>query len=121
MALIKHLVGAAQGKHPVTAKRSGHWPTVRKHHLALHPTCAVCGGTEKLEVHHKLPFHIDPSLETNPDNLITLCEANPVLNCHRIFGHLNNFRGWNPDVVEDAKAWRAKLAANQARVHQKAE
>lgn len=120
MPIVRHLVDAAKGKHPLGAARSPHWSTVRKHFLEKNPCCAVCGGTEKLEVHHKLPFHIDPSLETNPDNLITLCEANPVLNCHRIFGHLNNFRGWNPDVVEDAKAWRAKLEANKARVHQKA-
>jgi 5-methylcytosine-specific restriction protein A len=121
MPLIKHLIDAAKGKHPLGVARSGHWPTVRKEHLALHPTCEVCGGSGNLEVHHRRPFHLHPELELDPANLVTLCEADPLLNCHRIFGHLDNFRGWNPDVIEDAKAWKEKFAANQTRIHQKPE
>lgn len=120
MSLIKHLVGAAQGKHPLSARRSGHWPTVRKHHLELHPVCEICGGSEKLEVHHIFPYHMDPSRELDSGNLVTLCEANPVFSCHRIFGHLNNFRGWNPDVLKDAKDWREKLEQNKERIATKA-
>lgn len=120
MPVIKHLIDAAKGKHPITAARSGHWPTVRKEHLEAHPACEVCGGLEKLEVHHIHPFHLHPDLELNPNNLVTLCEVDPLLNCHRIFGHLDNFRGWNPDVIEDAKDWRKKFQQNIARIQTKA-
>jgi hypothetical protein len=111
MPIIKHLIDAAQGKHPLSAKRSSHWPAVRKNHLALHPFCAVCGGTEKLEAHHQKPFHVHPELELEPSNLITLCEANRGgINCHLAFGHLSNFKSWNESVAEDAAAWAVKLA-----------
>jgi 5-methylcytosine-specific restriction enzyme A len=110
MPIIKHLVDAAQGKHPVTAARSGHWPTVRKHHLTLHPTCAVCGGSEKLDVHHIRPFHLHPDLELDPNNLVTLCEANKGgVNCHLLFGHLGNFRSFNVEVLADADHWHTKI------------
>ena len=35
-------------------------------------TCARCGGTNALVVHHIKPVHVDPTLELAPDNLITL-------------------------------------------------
>ena len=81
--------------------RSGLWPKVRVHQLQLHPTCAACGSTEHLTVHHVVPFHDDPSKELDEDNLITLCE-NPSHNCHFIFGHLLNWKSSNPNVREDA-------------------
>lgn len=116
MSIVRRLIDAAKGKHPLSAKRSGSWPRVRAEHLAKFPACAVCGSTEKVEVHHIKPFHKEPQLELSPSNLETLCESNPVFNCHRIFGHLNNFKGWNPDVKADAAAWRAKLSENRERV-----
>jgi 5-methylcytosine-specific restriction protein A len=109
MALIKHLIDAAQGKHPIGAARSSRWPTVRKKHLELHPTCEMCGGSEKLEVHHIRSFVEHPELELEPSNMISLCEANANFNCHRIFGHLNNFQQINPNVVTDTAEWNAKL------------
>ena len=36
------------------ATRSNKWPEVRKKHLGLYPTCAVCGSNKKVEV----PFAI---------------------------------------------------------------
>jgi len=110
MPIIKHLIDAAKGKHPLSAVRSGQWPAVRKQHLALHPTCEVCGGTQKLEVHHKRPFHLHPNLELEPTNLVTLCEANKDgVNCHLLFGHLGNFRSFNVDVLIDAALWLHKI------------
>jgi 5-methylcytosine-specific restriction enzyme A len=110
MSLIRHLVGAAQGKHPLGAARSSHWPTVRKRHLAANPCCAVCGGTEKLEVHHRQPFHLNPALELDPANLITLCEANKGgVNCHLFVGHLGSFKAFNPAVEADAAEWQQKM------------
>lgn len=110
MGLVKHLVGVAQGKHPISAKRSGHWPTVRKHHLDLHPVCELCGGSEDLEVHHVRPFHLHPDLELDPDNLVTLCEAKKDgVNCHLFAGHLGNFRSFNVDVLADSAHWNQKI------------
>jgi hypothetical protein len=110
MPIVKHLIDAAKGKHPITAARSGHWPTVRKQHLALHPVCEVCGGSEKLEVHHRRPFHLHPDLELDPANLVTLCESKKSgVNCHLWFGHLGNFRSFNVDVLLDAAIWLGKL------------
>lgn len=110
MELIQHLVDASVGKHPIGMARSPHWPAVRQAHLLQQPVCAVCGGTLKLQVHHIRPFHLHPDLELEPSNLVTLCEANKGgLNCHLAFGHLSNFRSFNPDVIEDAKKWAIKL------------
>ena len=86
--------------------RSPHWSTVRAEHLKIEPTCAACGGTEGLQVHHCLPFHLDPSKELDQDNLITLCEER---NCHYIFGHLYNWHSYNPNVREDAAAILKKV------------
>jgi len=109
MPIVRHLIDAAKGKHPITAKRSPHWSTVRKAHLEKFPTCAVCGGSVKVQVHHKKPFHLHPDLELDPLNLVTLCEA-PGHNCHLVFGHLLNFRSFNPDVGADAPTWNDKIS-----------
>lgn len=110
MPIVRHLIDAAQGKHPLGAARSPHWSTVRKQHLEKFPTCAVCGGTEKLNVHHKKPFHLHPELELSMDNLITLCEnGKNGINCHLAFGHLGSFRSFNENVTEDSGEWNKKL------------
>jgi 5-methylcytosine-specific restriction protein A len=110
MPIFKHLIDAAQGKHPFKATRSGHWPAVRKQHLELHPACEMCGGSEKLEVHHIRPFHLHPDLELDPKNLVTLCEAKRSgANCHLLFGHLGNFRSWNVEVIKNAREWAEKI------------
>jgi len=110
MTLLKQLRDTWQGKAPLTAKRSSKWSSVRKAHLEEHPTCAVCGGTKKLEVHHIIPFHENPSLELDPHNLITLCEsASKGILCHMFIGHLGNYRTVNPSAVADAASWNKKL------------
>lgn len=110
MKIITHLIDAAKGKHPLGTARSGHWTAVRKQHLSESPTCAVCGGSSKLEVHHVRPFHLHPELELDPANLVTLCEANKGgVNCHLLFGHLGNFKSFNVDVHTDALAWLKKI------------
>lgn len=99
-----------RGDREFGATRSPLWRYVRAQHLKRNPTCAVCGGTEKLEVHHIRPFHINPELELNPNNLITLCESKKKgVTCHQFFGHLGDYRKVNLDVEVDAKVWNAKL------------
>lgn len=110
MALIRHLVDVAKGKHPLGTARSGHWPTVRKNHLVDHPVCEVCGGDSRLQVHHRVPFHLHPELELEPTNLITLCEADKNgINCHLAIGHLGSYKSFNLDVDTDSQHWNEKL------------
>ena len=84
--------------------RSPHWPAVRKAHLAREPACAACGSKKDVEVHHCVPFHLDPSLETEPTNLITLCHRD-----HFLVGHLCSYYSFNKDVRQDAAVWRKKI------------
>jgi len=86
------------------SRRSAGWPRVRREHLKEHPTCAACGNTKSLEVHHKIPFHIAPELELDKHNLITLCEDGPAgMNCHCLVGHRGSWREANPNVERDAE------------------
>jgi 5-methylcytosine-specific restriction protein A len=87
------------------AIRSPKWSSVRKQHVKENPKCAVCGKTNKIEVHHIEPVHINPDRELDPSNLITLCDSP----CHLIFGHLMDYRSWNKDVVEDSKNYNLKI------------
>jgi hypothetical protein len=87
-----------------TIKRSPKWPTVRAAHIKKHGKCAACGSTKTLEVHHIEPFHLNPDLELDPKNLITLCEStsNGVI-CHLFIGHSGDYKAYNPEVLVDAK------------------
>jgi len=108
---IKRVKDVIQGKAPAKNTRSSKWPTVRKHHLQKNPTCAVCGDTNKLEVHHIKPYHEYPELELEPSNLITMCESKSYgIICHLLIGHWGSYKLINPNVVEEAAMWRAKLA-----------
>lgn len=101
--IIKHLKDVWKGKAKLLSKRSSKWPALRKSFLKIHGTCAACGGTEYLEVHHIEPFHENPELELNFNNLITLCDKPGKQNCHLEIGHLGNFKSKNPNVRADAK------------------
>ncbi len=80
----------------VDAKRSSKWPTVEKHFKENHPTCEACGSKNRLNVHHCKPFHLDPALELDPNNLITLCMD--IKECHLHIGHGGSFKQYCPDV-----------------------
>lgn len=77
-------------------KRSSHWPTLEKHFLEEYSTCAACGSKKRLNVHHCMPFHLDPKLELDPNNLITLCMD--TKECHLHLGHGGSFKQYCPDV-----------------------
>jgi 5-methylcytosine-specific restriction protein A len=79
--------------------RSSQWKRVRANHLIKFPYCAACGRQDDLEVHHIIPYQVDASKELDPDNLITLCGKY----CHFIFGHLMDWKSWNPNILEDSK------------------
>jgi 5-methylcytosine-specific restriction protein A len=110
MKVFKHVKDVLQGKTSMAKPRSNEWPKVRKEHLAKWPLCAVCNGETKLEVHHKNPFHLEPRLELDPNNLITLCESkHDGINCHLLFGHLGSFKSFNKHVSADSSIWNQKI------------
>lgn len=80
--------------------RSPLWPKVERAYRKLHPVCECCGSKLRLNVHHKKPFHLYPELELEPTNLITLC-MDPLKECHLKIGHGDDFKDYNPNVVED--------------------
>lgn len=82
--------------------RSSHWTSVRREHLKLSPTCAVCGGTRDIEVHHIKPYNLFPELELVPSNLITLCNH---FYHHLYFGHLGSYSSFNQSIRSDALDW----------------
>lgn len=65
----------------------------------------ACGSCKKPEVHHIVPVHLNPDLELDPENLITLCDKY----CHFIFGHLMDYKSWNVDVVGDSAEYLQKI------------
>ena len=83
--------------------RSPKWRKVRAEHIKNHPECAACGRKDGLEVHHIVPYHINPDLELEPSNLITLCGKY----CHFIFGHYMDWKSWNENVVRDSTLYYA--------------
>ena len=98
----------ADAKDKPACRRSSRWRAVARAHIAQHPTCACCGAPDDLVAHHIVPVHVDPALELEPDNLITLCEGD-TLNCHCWCGHLGNFRSWNASVARDAARFLARV------------
>lgn len=86
----------------ITRPRSDRWDTVRDNYLKSNPWCAACGCRDlnRLNVHHRRPFHLFPELELDPANLLTLCETNR--RCHLDIGHEGNWKSWNPAVSEQA-------------------
>lgn len=87
------------------AYRSPKWSTIRNQHLKQQPNCMLCGSPHKPEVHHIIPVHVDPTRELDQDNLVTLCDKY----CHFIFGHLMNWKSWNPDIIKDIKIFNHKI------------
>jgi 5-methylcytosine-specific restriction enzyme A len=85
--------------------RSSQWPAVRKEHLRRFPTCAACGRSRDIEVHHVVPFSVAPERELDQTNLVSLC-ADP---CHLLFGHLRNYQRHNRFVREDAAAFLHRM------------
>jgi 5-methylcytosine-specific restriction enzyme A len=110
--MLKHIKDLVQGKTVSGTQRSDKWPAVEKAWLKEHGSCAVCNRRDKLQVHHKQPFHTHPQLELDTTNLITLCESGTA--CHLDFGHLGSFKSINKDVVADTTIWKQKFASRPA-------
>ena len=86
------------------SSRSSNWNKIRKTHLEENNSCCGCGKTDKLEVHHIEPYHVNPNRELDPSNLITLCKS-----CHFTIGHLMDWNSWNIDVINDCEVYLNKV------------
>ncbi len=86
--------------------RSPQWHKIEKEHLEKEPECQWCGATDKLQVHHIVPFHVHPGLELEDFNLITLCEEGGYLNCHLFHGHNGEWKDFNKDVRHECEEHR---------------
>jgi 5-methylcytosine-specific restriction protein A len=110
--MLERLKDRISGRAPKGAKRDPRWPEVRAKHLERYPTCAVCGGDQKIQVHHVIPFWAAPDKELDYGNLITLCvKSNKIknLNCHLVFGHWGRFVRVNENVKAVAAFMHASL------------
>jgi hypothetical protein len=66
-------------------------------YLAEHPRCEWCGGTYKLQVHHRWPVSVRPDLASDPGNMLTLCGGD---RCHFVLGHKCDWRTFNARLAE---------------------
>lgn len=108
--MIDYIIDRVMGKAPKGARRSNGWRRLRKQVLLEHPFCSVCGSRNRLEVHHKIPFHVAPDLELEKSNLVVLCENKKYgINCHLLIGHLGNYRRFNISVDIDISTWNYKI------------
>ena len=104
--MIKLLSDTLSGKTKNFRRRSSQWKKVRDEFLK-DACCAVCGGVEKLEAHHVVPFHEAPERELDERNLIALCESKKKgINCHLFVGHLGDYRQVNRQMNESISAIR---------------
>ena len=91
-----------QKKHPEHYEKiKEKWEEFEHEYWRKHPElkfCHACGEKHRVELHHIIPRHIDPSRIFDESNLIPLCRA-----CHFRIGHLLNWDNYNPYVVEDAR------------------
>ena len=105
LSLLRHLADKAAGRIPLDApRRSSQWPKVERAFLVENPCCKVCDSRKYLNVHHIFPYHLFPEKELITTNLITLCRAH-----HELFGHLDDWKAYNPTVQEDSELWNKKI------------
>lgn len=87
-----------------TSNRSSKWKKIRGEHLEKEKTCQCCNSIKNLQVHHIDPVHNNPEKELDFNNLVTLCAS-----CHFVFGHLMDYKSWNPAVIDDIKVYNNKI------------
>ena len=61
-----------KGKRPTTSKARNEQTAIKQEYLKAGKTCAVCGSTENLELHHMIPLDLGGS--NDEANLIILCK-----------------------------------------------
>jgi 5-methylcytosine-specific restriction endonuclease McrA len=85
--------------------RSKGWNKIRDERIHIDGgKCRACGRKNNLQGHHIKPFHIDPALELDISNTITLCGR-----CHILIGHLDNWKSYNQQVIFDSVTTRMRI------------
>ena len=87
------------------AARSPRWGGTRDAFVAKNATCAFCGRKAD-EVHQITPVHVWPEGELVTTNLVSLCVKH-----HFEWGHLGDWRAYNPNVLKHAEWYRKVMAA----------
>ena len=101
---IRQLVSSVR-ESTKSLSRDSRWGKVRDEHLRRMPFCAACGSCEKLQVHHRIPVHLDRARELDPTNLVTLCMSEQE--CHLDIGHNGSWKDYNERLDEVLSALRA--------------
>ncbi len=96
-------------EYTINRKRSSKWELYEKSYRNTHYQCASCGTLDKVQVHHKKPFHLYPSLELDPDNFISLCMGENK--CHLMLGHGDDFGAYNPNIDIDVTELKRDFGA----------
>lgn len=91
------------------AKQSPQWEALAKK-IVKGEVCEACGSDSHLQVHHRIPFHVDSSLELNPSNLIVLCMSTGF-ECHLRVGHGKSWKTYNPNVDWDIQRLKSSNRA----------
>lgn len=97
MWFITQFIDKWFGDRALGGARSPHWNALRKDYIAGHPLCEVCGKKAR-DIHHLIPFSVDPSKELLWENLTALCR-----DCHWSYAHLFSWRSYNNELKEWAK------------------
>ena len=84
--------------------RSSKWPAKERQWLKDHPQCEATGSRIHLNVHHKVPFHKQPELELDDNNLVTVRR-----DVHLLIGHWNNWKSYNPNIDSDLLYLKIKI------------
>lgn len=92
----------------VGKKRSSQWPALEKRFKKEHPVCEICGSSVRVQVHHRLPFHIHSELELDENNLISGCMSQKE--CHLRIFHGGSFRAYSASIEEDVKILKADIS-----------
>lgn len=96
------------------SERSSRWPALERKMIKQSPACEACGSAEHLQVHHRQPFHLHPELELDPANLIVLCMG--PWECHLKLGHGGSFKTYNPNIGQDAVAFKVASDADRQQI-----
>lgn len=64
-----------------TGGRGSRWKRIRRGVIKATPFCALCGATNRLEVHHIAPYRL--TMDNSKENLIPLCKK-----CHTKFEYI---------------------------------
>jgi hypothetical protein len=111
-AHLKRVAASKKRESNKAHKRSPHWASVRDKFIKTARTCAACGGTAELQVHHIEPFNEKPNLELSPSNLIVLCMG--PYECHLKIGHGGSYDHFNPNVSGDSAKVLADFSTRKA-------